>query len=154
MEDRCKCGSYAINPKLHSRDPKKNLHLCDVCYWKEEAKQLQAEVERLGKRDCNAAIELAYKTAKYPFNKEQLKVVDVSVSDNKYIVESALIEQLQADLAKAKPVLDAAKEQMIATYQLKLAVSTSSDDRNDYERLRVAHIQTCEALKEMEEDDG
>lgn len=39
----CKnCGSYAINPGHHGREPGKNLHLCDVCYWRSEAARLIA----------------------------------------------------------------------------------------------------------------
>lgn len=33
-EERCKCGSYAINPRLHGREEGVDLHLCDVCYWR------------------------------------------------------------------------------------------------------------------------
>jgi hypothetical protein len=46
--DRCKCGSYAINPRLHGRNPNTDLDLCDVCYFKkrlEEAEQRIADVE-------------------------------------------------------------------------------------------------------------
>ena len=36
--NKCKsCGSYAINPKLHGRDGKSDLDLCDVCYWRKRA---------------------------------------------------------------------------------------------------------------------
>ena len=36
---RCtKCGSYAINGHLHGREPGKHPDLCDVCYWRAEAK--------------------------------------------------------------------------------------------------------------------
>jgi hypothetical protein len=59
------------------------------------------------------------------------------------------LNKLRDSNAKAQPVLEAAKEQMIATSQLKRAVSTSSDGRNDYERLRVAHIKTNEAIRKM-----
>ena len=33
----CKCGSYAINPHHHGRDPEADLDLCDVCYWRKRA---------------------------------------------------------------------------------------------------------------------
>jgi len=36
METRCKCGSYAINHRLHGRDGSDG-GLCDVCYWRSRA---------------------------------------------------------------------------------------------------------------------
>ena len=39
----CKtCGSYAINPKAHGRDPGVDLDLCDVCYWRKRAPAWQS----------------------------------------------------------------------------------------------------------------
>jgi len=32
-----KCGSMAINPHLHGRDPEVDTDLCDVCYWRKRA---------------------------------------------------------------------------------------------------------------------
>lgn len=44
----CKqCGSYAINPRNHGRDPSIGLDLCDVCYWRVAAEDLKARVESL-----------------------------------------------------------------------------------------------------------
>ena len=37
--NRCRCGSYAINPHLNGRKPGKRLELCDVCYWRAEHKE-------------------------------------------------------------------------------------------------------------------
>jgi hypothetical protein len=35
---QCKqCGSFAINENSHGREPGKDLHLCDVCYWRKRA---------------------------------------------------------------------------------------------------------------------
>ena len=31
--NRCRCGSYAINPDHHGREGD-HLDLCDVCYWR------------------------------------------------------------------------------------------------------------------------
>ena len=31
------CTSEAINPRQHGRDPKEDLDLCDVCYWRVRA---------------------------------------------------------------------------------------------------------------------
>ena len=46
--DRCKeCGSWAINPHLHGRDPRADLDLCDVCYWRKRAESLAEEIKEL-----------------------------------------------------------------------------------------------------------
>jgi len=37
----CPCGSYAINPSHHGRDPKVDLDLCDVCYWRKRAEKIR-----------------------------------------------------------------------------------------------------------------
>ena len=59
--------------------------------------KLKEEVERLNKRDCNATVELCYATADQPFEREQLQVVDVGVSSNVYVVESAVLTHLQIE---------------------------------------------------------
>ena len=41
----CPCGSYAINPSHHGRDPKVDLDLCDVCYWRKRAKLVKEAYE-------------------------------------------------------------------------------------------------------------
>ena len=46
MSDRCKCGSYAINPHMHGRDHT-YLGLCDVCYWRSHTEILKRQVEVL-----------------------------------------------------------------------------------------------------------
>lgn len=34
----CKdCGSWAINPREHGREPGVDFDLCDVCYWRHRA---------------------------------------------------------------------------------------------------------------------
>lgn len=35
----CPCGSFAINPNRHGREPGVDTHLCDVCYWRKRAEQ-------------------------------------------------------------------------------------------------------------------
>lgn len=44
--DRCKCGSFAINEHAHGRIKGKHSDLCDVCYWREEAKQARQAAAR------------------------------------------------------------------------------------------------------------
>lgn len=38
--EKCKCGSFAINPHLHGRDDS-DKGLCDVRYWRKRANSLQ-----------------------------------------------------------------------------------------------------------------
>ena len=50
---RCsKCGSYAINPQAHGRDPDKDLDLCDVCYYRVRNFSLEAENELLKRNNA------------------------------------------------------------------------------------------------------
>jgi hypothetical protein len=58
---------------------------------------LKADNKRLRDRDCNATIELCYDNSPGdPFAREELKVVDVGVSDNCYVVESVMINTFKA----------------------------------------------------------
>jgi hypothetical protein len=41
----CKCGSFAINPQCHGRDPGVDLDLCDVCYWRVRAEKISRALE-------------------------------------------------------------------------------------------------------------
>jgi len=34
------CGSYAINPQCHGREPDEDLDLCDVCYYRKKYSEL------------------------------------------------------------------------------------------------------------------
>ena len=43
--NQCKCGSYAINPRHHGREPGVDLHLCDVCYWRSRADRYREALE-------------------------------------------------------------------------------------------------------------
>jgi hypothetical protein len=40
---KCKCGSMAINPHCHGREPRVDLDLCDVCYWRVRCGALSKE---------------------------------------------------------------------------------------------------------------
>ena len=68
--------------------------------------ELEKEIERLRKRDCNATVQLCYNDGNNPFAREDLKIVDIGVSDNCYVVESQIIQQLQAELDRYKKVTD------------------------------------------------
>jgi predicted RNase H-like nuclease (RuvC/YqgF family) len=57
----------------------------------------QREIDRLRSRDGHATIELCYNDGNNPFAREKLKVCDFGVSDNCYVVESEVVEKLQAD---------------------------------------------------------
>ena len=50
----CKCGSYAINHSSHGRDGSDG-DLCDVCYWRTRADQLNFEIAILQKALTDAA---------------------------------------------------------------------------------------------------
>ena len=40
--NKCKrCGSMAINPSHHGREPGVDLDLCDVCYWRNRYEELK-----------------------------------------------------------------------------------------------------------------
>jgi len=46
--EKCKrCGSHAINPSHHGREPGVDLDLCDVCYWRKRAEELSAKKKKL-----------------------------------------------------------------------------------------------------------
>jgi Zn-finger protein len=42
---QCKCGSYAINPHLHGRQPDLFTYMCDVCYWRHKAETAENLLE-------------------------------------------------------------------------------------------------------------
>jgi hypothetical protein len=50
----CSCGSMAINPHCHGREPGVDLDLCDVCYWRARCGALSKERADMVKafRDC------------------------------------------------------------------------------------------------------
>jgi len=64
----------------------------------EKIEQLEKENKRLSERDCNASVQLCFDDGINPFAKEDLKVVDVGVSDNTYVVESQTVSVLKANI--------------------------------------------------------
>ena len=68
--------------------------------------KLQKERDRFEKRECNATIELCYNDGESPFQREDLKVVDIGVSDNVYVVSSELVEKLQSRVAELEKALE------------------------------------------------
>ena len=42
-----RCGSHAINPHCHDRNPELYLDLCDVCYWRKCAEDAQNTIIRI-----------------------------------------------------------------------------------------------------------
>ena len=80
--------------------------------WK-ELNGIKAQNERYRKRDLNASIVLSYENGvDDPFARETLKYVDVSVSDNIYVVESETVTNLQAENKLSRETL---KELVLAT---------------------------------------
>ena len=41
-----RCRSMAINPHLHGRN-NDDQELCDVCYWRNKAEQLEKQIEKM-----------------------------------------------------------------------------------------------------------
>lgn len=74
-----------------------------------EFKKLEEEVKRLEDRDCSATIQLSYSSDIFPFNPfaiEDLKIVDIGVSDNCYIVESNLFAEMQRNNREMKDTIE------------------------------------------------
>ena len=43
---KCSCGSMAINPHCHGREPGVDLGLCDVCYWRARCCEWKEDAEK------------------------------------------------------------------------------------------------------------
>ena len=67
-------------------------------------------IERFRNRDCNATVQLTYNDGENPFATEDLKIIDVGVADNIYVVESKVFETLQLELATLKQAIDDAQK--------------------------------------------
>ena len=86
-------------------------------YWEQEIVNKDEEIKRLADRDCNATIRLSYEKGGYPWHTEDLKVVDVGVSDNIYMVESKVLEDTQNGLKALKQKLSIENiEKVIGNY--------------------------------------
>ena len=77
-----------------------------IMYLSQQLETLTKERDRLNKRDCNATIELCYESKNHPFEREQLKILDVGVSDNVYVVESGLFKALQEDNERLRTAME------------------------------------------------
>lgn len=71
-----------------------------------ENEKLKKENKRLSERDCNATIQLCYDDGFNPFAREDLKVLDVGVADNCYVVESEIINKLLEENKKLKEEIE------------------------------------------------
>jgi hypothetical protein len=113
---RCKCGNTAYTTYFVTDKAESIVDwVCPECKVKEsqaEIARLQQELERYKKRDLNAAIELVYDDGNNPFARESLKVVDVSVSDNIYCVESETLKSTQQELERVNRQLGKAHEML------------------------------------------
>ena len=68
-------------------------------------------IEWLEKRDLKATIELCYADGQHPYERERLKVVDVGVADNIYVVHSEVVGLLRRQVdALATSLTEAANE--------------------------------------------
>ena len=102
-----KCGEYLglldeVECPNCDRLYKLTNQVKDTCTRAEKA---ESERDFFSKRDCNATVQLSYSTNDYPFNKEDLKIVDVGVSDNVYVVESKLFNSIQAERDRFREAL-------------------------------------------------
>ena len=103
MSYTCKdCGwgcEDGKDTKYHKEDFPDHVIEADPC---SSCATLRAEVERLRKRDCNATIELCYDNGVDPYSRETLRILDVGVADNIYVVESKVVTTLLAAKEKAE----------------------------------------------------
>lgn len=61
----CKrCGSFAINPGQHGRDLT-DLDLCDVCYWRKRAEELEKDIDEFNINEQRIICEVRGMTIKY-----------------------------------------------------------------------------------------
>lgn len=67
--------------------------------------KLEEENKRLLARDGKATITLSYPTKDYPFNTEDLEVVDFGVADNGYVVTSKLFNAMQEENKRFRDAL-------------------------------------------------
>jgi len=65
-----RCGSFAINPQSHGRDPRIDLDLCDVCYWRKRAEAAKQLVEAL--QEIREQLEQHQLFARYDMSIEEL----------------------------------------------------------------------------------
>jgi hypothetical protein len=92
--------------------------------------KLEEENKRLLARDGKATITLSYPTKDYPFNTEDLEVVDFGVADNGYMVTSKLFNAMQEENKRLREALE-------------IKTSQHVDECDCY---------LCEALKEKDDD--
>ena len=94
----------------------------------EEILRLKKECNRLSERDCSASIEMCYSTGDYSFNRESLKIVDVGVSDNIYIVESKLLQETLTENKKLKAKYNSGEY----FWETEEPLSTNNDTMTDF----------------------
>ncbi|MCK5606509.1 hypothetical protein KAR91_31695 [Candidatus Pacearchaeota archaeon] len=91
--------------------------------WFDIARKKDGEIERLSKRDCSATVELCYSTTIDPFKREELKILNVGVADNCYVVESQVVTALQEERDTLKQKVEELEKQVTPEY---IAAITSS----------------------------
>jgi hypothetical protein len=101
---------------------------------KEEILRLKKECNRFSDRDCSASIQMCYSTDDDPFNTESLKIVDVGVSDNIYIVESKLLQEtlLENKKLKAKAKYTSGNSSGEYLWETEEPLSTNGDTMTDF----------------------
>ena len=103
-----RCGSAAINPFSHGRDPAKDLHLCDVCYWRERAEEGRAEdleeIDQLTDKLADARrdvdnYQVDYKAAQEKIDDLEKEIAELQEEMNR---REAQIDELLADITDLK----------------------------------------------------
>ena len=100
------------------------------------------EIERLGKRDGRAGIELCYDDGNNPFARSECKVVDFGVCDNHYVIESELLNKT---LSEAK-----GWRGMCSRMDMQLRDLLMSAE-SEWENKRLGHdwAEACESTREL-----
>lgn len=97
-------------------------------HWKSECEKKDKEIERLSARDCNATIQLVWPREDDPWNKISLKIVDVGVSDNIYVVECQEIVKKDQEISLWKQSYRAVDKDNIELREEIVALKRASHD--------------------------
>jgi len=107
LESCCTIEAMLANPNVNSLITQHEKTIRDL---EAERDRLKADAEWYKNRDLKAKIELCYDDGNNPFQRETLKVLDVSVSENCYVVESEYLNKLRARHAELEAERDRMKE--------------------------------------------
>ena len=103
-----RCGSAAINPFSHGRDPAEDLHLCDVCYWRERAEEDPGEIDQLTDALADARRDADNYQVDYEAAQEKIDDLKEEISDlrTEHSGETADLEATIANLKRENKRLE------------------------------------------------